>query len=727
MLGKKTSSEKQLDEETRIVKAVNAFLETAIGRSNSDDISSNRRDARSAYLGNPDGKEIAGRSSVVSTDVADAIEWIMPEIVKSFTQNNDIVRFDARFEGDEEQAEIESAFVYDILMKDNNGFLVIHEFIKDCLLEKNGFVKVYYIQEEVDHFDHYTGVDEEGLAFISSLDDHEIVGKNEVLTQTNQGMVILYDVKVKSKKKQGKIVVECIPPEDMRIDGNHNSIDLSSSRFTSDISVKTASDLVKMGYPRDLVDDLPEASIMDDDDERRIQQGESIMSNSSSFVDKSQKLIRIAECVMNYDYDDDGIGELVKVTVAMDGDDKATHFLEMEDVTVNPYISATAILMSHKLMGLSIYDRLKQIQDQKTALWRQIFDNLYLQNNQRIVALRGAVELNDLLVSRPGRVIRVTNMDAIRPFETPPLSGDAYKMMDYLDQVRAGRAGVSPDGSVSDSLIGDRVGSNGLERIMNQKEELVGLMVRVIAEIGIKPLCAMIRKLAIAHQDVVIDYKHHGKWVKINPSTWIDRPNTTIRVGTGTGNRQEQQAIFAKIQEIQNLLLDKPNQALVNESVVYNAIDDFVKLFGLPGAARYFIDPASPEGQQFKKQVTESTNAAKQAEMKMQQAALDAQINIANAEHSKAITAQANVVLKAQSERLKGEVESAKQEKEQAIAVMKQELDNAKAAVESVAKAEDLKYKYWDSAEKHKIAWAQIESQEKMARENNSNNGGSSE
>mgnify|MGYP000958948078 CR=1 FL=1 len=68
------------------------------------------------YLGLPLGNEQEGRSSLVSTDVADAIEWIMPQIMKSFTQNNEVVVFDAVNEADELQAQIESEYVYDVFI-----------------------------------------------------------------------------------------------------------------------------------------------------------------------------------------------------------------------------------------------------------------------------------------------------------------------------------------------------------------------------------------------------------------------------------------------------------------------------------------------------------------------------------------------------------------------------------------------------------------------------------
>jgi len=58
------------------------------------------RDPLSYYLGLPNGTEQEGRSAITSTDVADAIEWIMPQIMESFTQNNQVVVFDPLNKGD---------------------------------------------------------------------------------------------------------------------------------------------------------------------------------------------------------------------------------------------------------------------------------------------------------------------------------------------------------------------------------------------------------------------------------------------------------------------------------------------------------------------------------------------------------------------------------------------------------------------------------------------------
>ena len=135
-------------DDRQILNIVGQELSQSAGGNENDFIDSNRQAALATYLGQSTEKVPEGKSSVVSTDVADAIEWIMPEIVKAFTQNNEVVTFDPVGANDELQAELESQYVYDILMKDNNGFLVIHQFVKDALMQKNGFIKVFYSQRD---------------------------------------------------------------------------------------------------------------------------------------------------------------------------------------------------------------------------------------------------------------------------------------------------------------------------------------------------------------------------------------------------------------------------------------------------------------------------------------------------------------------------------------------------------------------------------------------------
>ena len=701
-------------DEREILTIVANELSQSMGGDESGFISGNRENALAAYLGQPDGKEVEGRSTVVSTDVADAIEWIMPEVVKAFTQNNEVVTFDPCYDGDEAQAELESQYVYDILMKDNDGFIIIHQFVKDALMQKNGFIKVYYEQDEEEVTETYTGLTEQELQVLLMNPESTMIEMSESIV----GEIPVFDVKIKRTVNNSGIRVVSVPPEEFRVNSMHNSISLTSARFTSHIIMKTAGELLSEGYDKELIDEIPTSEGYDTDREFRFFiQGESVGLGELSSLDPSMRPVEIAECFMELDIDEDGIAEKVKVTVA--GGDNPTHILNIEPVCGCPFISSTAILMSHKLFGLSIYDRLKQIQEQKTSLWRNILDNMYLQNNQRTVVIENQVNLDDLLVSRPGGIIRAKTANAVIPYATPPLGPDAYKMMDYLDQVRAGRAGVSPEGPVTDSMIGDRVGSQGVDRMMSQKEELVGLMIRVIAETGIKPLCYRIREEAIKHQDAVKDYIFRGQWVKVNPATWRNRTHTTVRVGTGSGNRQGQMAALGQVMIAQEKMLAQPGQSLVTEEQVFNAVNDFAKFSGMPSARRYVLDPQSPQGQQNKQQVQQQQQQAQQAEMQEKKVMAESTAKIAEAEAQKAKATTMNVQLKSQIDFQKNQLALQKQQSDNEVSALKQQLEEAKLIVNSGEEDDALIYKYRELEEKMKLERERIAAQAKAAADNN--------
>ena len=702
-------------DERQILNIVAEELSQASGGSEHDSVDANRKNALAAYLGQKDGKEAEGRSHIISTDVADAIEWLMPEVMKAFTQNNEVVTFDPVFSGDEDQAELESIFVYDVLMKDNNGFLALHQFFKDALMQKNGFLKVFYEKSEESSTEHYTGLIEQELQALSADPECEIVEMTQDVDMESQ--LPIADVKVRRNVVNSKINILCIPPEEFRASRMHNQVDLSTARFTAHVVLKTAGDLVRMGHSKEFVDSIPSSDVYTDDREYRwYMQGESAYPDRDVSSDPSLRTIEVSECYMHIDIDEDGIPELMKITVA--GGDNPDVILDMEPVDAIPFISSTAILMSHKLFGLSIYDRLKQIQDQKTTLWRNIFDNLYLQNNQRTIVVEGQVNLDDLMTSRPGGIIRTKRPDAVQPYVTPPLSGDAYTMMEYLDKVRSGRTGVTPEGPIADTLIGDNMGSEGVQQMMSQREELVGLIIRVFAETGIKPLCWMIREQLIKHQDTMSDYKYRGKWVQVDPKRWRRRKNSTVRVGTGSGNRKEQAMTLTQILSMQERILANPAQSLLKEENVFQAINDYSKFAGLAGAGRYFIDPSSPEGQQNKQAVDEKNQKEKEQVDQRENAVAEAHAKVAEAELAKAQAAQQSVQLKAQIDQAKNQLTMQEQESDLVIETLKQRLAEAEAIAKAEGDDAQLQFKYWEARLKAQIEQDRLDSQEQVAKEN---------
>jgi hypothetical protein len=648
------------------------------------------------YLGNAMGNEQEGRSALVSTDVADAIEWIIPQVMKSFTQNNEVVIFDPIGPDDEKQAELESEFVYDILMKQNDGFILIHQFVKDALMQRNGILKVYYENNEEVTTESYSGLSEEQLQMLVADPTVEILKLTNVLGMTTlDGQSIpTFDVKIKITNTNGKICVDAVPPEQFRVSNQHNSINLDCARFTSHIVTKSVSDLIEEGYDPEVVQNLGEADLLRSSYRFGAQHENTLIP--ATFVDDiSSKLVDVCECFLKLDMDGDGIASPMKVTV---GDSlPPTVVLSKEEVDYSPWVACTAIIMSHKFKGLSIYDRLKQIQDNKTALLRNIMDNLYLQNNQRNIIVEGQVNIDDMLVSRPGGIIRAKRIDAITPLATPQIGDTGFTMMKYLDEVKAGRVGVSSEGTATPQNIGDRVGSEGVERMMTAKEELVGLIIRVICETGIKPLCTKIRDLAVKHMDTVQDFKFRGEWVQVNPSSWKPRLKSTVRVGTGTGDHQKQLAAVTQVTQMQSALAQTPLGYMVAPGKVYSALDDLCKFSGLNGAARYFVDPSSQEGQQLAQQAQKSAQEASQKQEQAQMETIRQQAELAKSATTTAESMMQNVQLKGQVELGKHQREMDKATAQSQISLLEMQLQKQSLLLEAI------KTKHKDELDKEKM------------------------
>ena len=677
--------------ESSILSIVTRELDNALSFDSESD-SSDMEKALDYYKGKPNGKEVQGKSSVTSTDVADAIEWIKPQIIKALTQNNQVVTFDPVGPEDELQAQLETEYVYHVLMKENNGFVAIHEFVMGALLHRNGILKVYYNDDPKTKITKYTGLSEEQVNMVA------IEPKTKILS-AEQDELGAYDIKVERTISNGNIVVESVPLEEFRISSRHNSIDLKDARFIAHVTSRTISDLIKEGYPKDKIKMLPGYDDYLNYFRFKDQDSTNHTDNSGN---ESEKELSIAECYIWLDLDGDGVSEYVKVTIG--GISGSYTLLNVEEISYNPWIATTPIIMAHNFTGMSIYDRLKEIQDQKTAILRNVFDNFYIQNNKRYKVIEGRANIDDLTTSRAGGVVRVKSMDAIEAIETLPIGGDAFSLMEYLDGIRAGRTGVSSDGSAAPQNIGDRIGSQGVNQLMTAKEELVGLIVRVIAETGIKPLCTKIQSLARMHIDVARNFKFRDQWTQINPSTWDDRSYCTVRVGTGSGDVTAKTAALTTVMGIQEKIMSTPQQALVEPEKIFSALDDFCRFSGLISAHKYFIDPSSDKGKQMMQQNGQAAQQEKQIRDQMELELAKSQLKLADAEMAKAQAQMTNVNLTAQMNAMRHKFEIEK-------ADMKNQIDISSKMIDTKNKEIEMQFKYDDMENKTAIELTRIEAQ----------------
>ena len=574
----------------------------------SSELESDQGDALDFYYGRAYGNEQAGRSQVVTREVLEAIEWIMPSLMRVFASGNKTVQFDPVGMDDEDSAELETKVVNHVFNKDNNGFEILHNWFKDALLQKVGYVKVFWEEEEEVVTESYSGLTDEALAELLEEGvepiEHSQIEDVTVDEMGQQVFTVYHDVKIRRVDKSGNLKIINIPQEEMRVSKNATSISLDNVDFVAHCTEKTASDLLEMGYPKSLIEQLGS-----EDEEGGLQNYREVYSeNVDGENDQSMRLITVNEAFIRTDYDGDGIAELRRVVMS------GNHILENDEWDIIPFAALTPIMMPHKHIGLSEADLVMDIQQIKSTLVRQMLDNLYLTNNPEKEVLASQVNLDDLLKSLPGGIKRVKQMGSIREIAVPFTAGASQPMLDLLDGMKEARTGVSRHtmGLDADTLAQSTKGA--FQTGLRQANQRLEMLARVFAETGVKALFLKIHALLIKHQDKARELKIDSDWVQIDPTEWRERKSMSVVVGIGTGDKTESLMNLNQLREIQeqHLLQGSPMVSMKN---LYNTYEKMIELSELKDAERYFNDPDKLPPPEPKEPSTEEKMAQAQIEI----------------------------------------------------------------------------------------------------------------
>ena len=139
------------------------------------ELSTQRADAMKFYLGEPFGNESDGKSQYVSRDVQDTIEWIMPSLMEIFMAGDRTVTFDAQGPEDVAAAEQETDYINYLFERKVDGFKILHNWFKDALIQKTGFVKHYWDDSVKETRETYEKLSEQELEMLLSNPDVELI------------------------------------------------------------------------------------------------------------------------------------------------------------------------------------------------------------------------------------------------------------------------------------------------------------------------------------------------------------------------------------------------------------------------------------------------------------------------------------------------------------------------------------------------------------------------
>src|SRR5690348_8788622 len=143
-------------------------------------LSEQRRQAMQYYYGQPYGNEVEGRSQVVTTEVKDAVEGILPSLMAIFTSSDEIVRFEPQNIEDEAAAQQATDYINYIFTRLNNGFLTLYCIFKDALLQKNGYAKIYWEDYTDSGIETYENLSDLEVAMLQQDPELELIETEEI-------------------------------------------------------------------------------------------------------------------------------------------------------------------------------------------------------------------------------------------------------------------------------------------------------------------------------------------------------------------------------------------------------------------------------------------------------------------------------------------------------------------------------------------------------------------
>jgi hypothetical protein len=583
--------------------------------------SQDRIRAMDFYMGEPFGNEVSGRSSVVSTEVADTVEAIMPNLMRVFTANDKYVRFNARTSEDVEKAEQISDYVNYVINHDNEGYKIMYNWFKDALLFRLGVVKYFYEEEENVTEEEYNGLSEEELAALLSNPDIEIVEQQETVLNSymeDDGTVVplesSYDLSVRVTEKKGKIKVINVPPEEFLV--NKRATSLEDAYFICHRITMTVSDLVAMGYDRDEVEAHAGKSDLSVDEERtnRFQDLEAVTGTDAA--DPTLREVTYYECIMNVDFDGDGIAERRRVcAIGSNG----SHVLHNEPFDHVPFAVVSPVLMPHRLIGRSIYDMTEDLQVIKSTLLRQYLDSVYSSTLPRMIAVEGQVNLDDLLEGTAGGIIRARAPGMVQPITGASVGGEVRPLMDYLDNIKEQRTGMSKASQGLDANALQSTTASAISATVRGAQVKLESYARTMAETGVKSLFKGILHLVTKYDNKPRIARLRNNFVPIDPREWTSEYDVVVQVGLGTADDEQKIAFLTQIATKQEQILQQlgPTNPIVTMSQYVNTLRSIAEIGGFKDADQFFNN--SEQIQMAQEQQAQQQPQMSPEQMQMQQ------------------------------------------------------------------------------------------------------------
>jgi hypothetical protein len=558
------------------------------------DIKTNNIDAFDYYFGVNYMKDIPGRSQVYTSDLADTIEWIMPSLVKIFAGGDDVTSLTPRKKENAEQVAAHNELInYQIKVK-NKWFIIINDWFKDALLLKRGAVKYQWHKEVEEEEKSYENLSEMELQQLASDPDvvrvsidKENVLKNERLIGSidERGMIVpqvqpavkSYNVTLTYQLVDEYPLIEAVPAEEYGFPIDTRDLD-SCTMFYHRTKYKKWQFINKFGQEKfKNIEELkntfhPTANDQSVDEERFVDVGG---LTGGFFYDQMDDTWLVYECFYtNADNGKKWLSVICGNVLLKDEENKYKR---------PPFEVLTSIKLSHRIIGMSMFDLLKDLQRIRTSLLRQMLDEGYFNLNGRWLIDPTKVSFEDFLnANRPGGIIRTLNgqpadENGIRQLQGNGLSQFSFALFEQIEKEKDYHTGVprSFQGVTPDTLQKTMRGQNQQVMLAQQRIEM---MARLFAEMGIAPLIRDIIDMNMRFLNKSQALKVVNDWIEVGPEDVVAKADVIINVGLGTTSKdilvQQNQQMIALYMQMYQIF-----GPILNDKILH-ALKELVKAMG---------------------------------------------------------------------------------------------------------------------------------------------------
>ena len=562
------------------------------------EVSSQREKAMEYFYGEPFGNEEDGRSQVVVTDVQDTLMWMMPSLMRIFTAGDKVVKFVPEGPEDEAVAEQATKYVNHVFYKQNDGFTVLYNMFLDALMQKVGVVKHFWEEVEKVTTESYENLTNQEYSLLMQDDELEEIEHEETTTygeaidpltgEVVEVAEVFHNVTVARTSMDGKVTIQNVPPEEFLI--NRGAKSLEDARVICHRAHKSKSDLIKMGYDPEIVDDLPASSGVDGITTSNEYLARHAYDSTDSYPNQnsadSEKEIQVYESYIKLDTDGSGVSVLHKICHS------GKEILDIEPIDYIPFSTVCPIPIPHKFYGLSVAETVQDVQLIRSTLTRNLLDNMYLSNNGRFQVVEGQVNIDDLLTNRPGGIVRTRSPNALTPIATPSLSANSFQMLQYWEDIKTGRTGVNPKTQgLSADVLKTHVTTGAVTAALTNSQGRLELIARVFADTGVRNMFKQIYNLVQRYENRKRVVRLNNQYFEIDPASWREDLDVDIEVGIGYGDqdiRLQNINMFATLIE----KIGTQTKGIVNPQNIYNLAVEIANEMGIKNVDKFVSQPS---------------------------------------------------------------------------------------------------------------------------------------